>query len=129
MVSVVELGDDDVTAFDQLNSETGRPLNDVCQKLADPRARGVDNCACLHLQFASIRSPERGPPNAVTGFCGNASRAGPDRSAEIGGGPRYRHNQARIVHGAVGIDEPLFELGLETGTVRARPQIDRAGCL
>ena len=124
----VQLGNDDVTAFDQaevLGLVVAEPLT---QEEVDPRTRRVDNGAGLHRAFGPCRRvPERGVPKAVATFGPGAFSPYPDfrpSGLRVHG---IQNDETRILDPAIGIGEPFHQVGVQAFPFQGLAQLERLG--
>src|SRR5439155_13016134 len=88
----------------------------LVQHLLDPWTGRVDDRA--RPDFDSAR--ERRVPSRAIAPRQEAFGAYQDARAALGSIHGVRNHQARVVHAAVGVDEAVLELALQTGAVRRR---------
>src|SRR6185436_18446143 len=96
----------DVTSLDQANRVARSFAQALVQRLLDPRTRGIDDRARAH---AFPAGKLRGPLPAVAPG-GKALPADQYARAAARRVERVHHDQSRIIHAAIGVDEAVLQI-------------------
>jgi hypothetical protein len=125
--AVVNARHDDVAALDEAEV-AGRPHAELAvEETAHPRARDVQQRATGDLATSAGGSVlERDAPQIPIAPSREAPRPRKDRRALFGRAARIEHHEARVVDAAVGVEEPVRELGLQRGTVSGGRELHAA---
>ena len=109
VLALVEPGQHDVAAFHEPHRIAARLPQALVQHVLYPRPGGVDHSAGADLlAIGKARAPKRAvAPRAHAFGTHHDPGAAPSRVERIG------HHQARVVDAAVGIDETVFQAGLQ----------------
>ena len=125
---VEQLRHDDVRSLDEADAGRGGGLDRGSQQAAGPRPRGIDERPRAQLLGGAGAAILDGQaPGAGVANRRDAARARADLGAAHGRGQGIEHDQARVLHPAVGVFESQRVTGFQrrAGGIMAKPHATR----